>query len=128
VNGKKEETICTIGNKIKQIPLTNAFLGTRIPHVVNRLWISHNMLKKEGIFMSERTVSREFNEERVEPLESQNNLIADIFSCRDLLVTSLDMLVDMRSNGNDVATKRDMAVDCLDSAIAKLNDMLERYV
>ena len=78
--------------------------------------------------MSERTVSREFNEERVEQLKSQNNLIADVFSCRDLLVTSLDMLVDMRSNGNDLDTKRDMTIDCLDSAIAKLNDMLERYV
>ena len=77
--------------------------------------------------MSEQIAHRDLNEERIKSLGPQNNLVADIFSCRDLVVTSLDMLVDMRSNGNDVITKRDMAIDCLDSAIAKLNDMLERY-
>ena len=77
--------------------------------------------------MSEQIAHRDLNEERIKSLEPQNNLVADIFSCRDLVITSLDMLVDMRSNGNDVITKRDTAIDCLDSAIAKLNDMLKRY-
>ena len=77
--------------------------------------------------MSEQIAHRDLSEEKIKSLEPQNNLVADIFSSRDLVVTSLDMLVDMRSKGNDVITKRDMAIDCLDSAIAKLNDMLERY-
>jgi hypothetical protein len=77
--------------------------------------------------MSEQIAHRDLNEERIKFFKSQNNLAADIFTCRNLVVTSMDMLVDMRNNGNDVITKREMAIDCLDSAIAKLNDMLEKY-
>jgi hypothetical protein len=77
--------------------------------------------------MSEQIAHRDLNEERIKLFKSQNNLAADIFTCRNLVVTSMDMLVDMRNNGNDVITKREMAIDCLDSAITKLNDMLEKY-
>ena len=77
--------------------------------------------------MTQQIAHRDLNEERIKFFKSQNNLMADIFTCRDLVITSMDMLVDMRNNGKDVITKREMAIDCLDSAITKLNDMIERY-
>ena len=77
--------------------------------------------------MSEQIEHRSLHEERIKFFKPPNNLTADIFNCRNLVLTSMDMLVDMRNNGNDVITKREMAIDFLDSAIAKLNDMLGRY-
>ena len=77
--------------------------------------------------MSEQIEHRNLHEERIKFFKPPNNLAADIYSCRNSVLTSMDMLVDMRNDGNDVITKREVAIDFLDSAIAKLNDMLERY-
>jgi hypothetical protein len=44
-----------------------------------------------------------------------------------MVLTSLDMLVDMKSNGRDVTEKMAMAIACLDSVVNRLDDILERY-
>jgi len=69
---------------------------------------------------------KELREEKAELLESRS-LGADVIYCRYMVLTSLDMLVDMRSSGRDVTEKMAMAIACLDSVVNRLDDILERY-
>jgi hypothetical protein len=69
---------------------------------------------------------KELREEKAELLESRS-LGADVIYCRHMVLTSLDMLVDMKSNGRDVTEKMAMAIACLDSVVNRLDDILERY-
>lgn len=47
----------------------------------------------------------------------------DITYCRSLVKTAMDFLVDMKNQDRGVAGRRDMAIECLDSALDKLHRM-----
>jgi hypothetical protein len=76
--------------------------------------------------MARQQAKKEPCEDKTVLLESRS-LGADVIYCRYMVLTSLDMLVDMRSNGKDIAEKMTMAIACLDSTMNRLDDILERY-
>jgi hypothetical protein len=76
--------------------------------------------------MARQQAKKEPREDKTVLLESRS-LGADVIYCRYMVLTSLDMLVDMRSNGKDIAEKMTMAIACLDSTMNRLDDILERY-
>lgn len=49
----------------------------------------------------------------------------DIIYCRNLVQTAMDFLIDLKNQDNELACRRDMVLECLDSAIEKLNTMLD---
>ncbi|KPJ58611.1 MAG: hypothetical protein AMJ42_02935 [Deltaproteobacteria bacterium DG_8] len=65
---------------------------------------------------------------RIDSTDKQVTLEADIYYCRNLVTTALDLLIDMKKRNNDMALARDFAIECLESANDELNYMLKIYV